>query len=99
MLRTSLIAAAFAFTLGGCVTAASTPTQVAAAENTQPAPEPGSPEEVICEKSLKTGSRFPTERCLTRATWEKQRQDSKDAVAGQQRRALNGCIGAGCSGG
>lgn len=98
MLRTSLIAAAFAFTLGGCVSATA-PTQVAAAENTQPAPEPGSPEEVICEKSLKTGSRFPTERCLTRATWEKQRQEAKDAVAGSQRNALSGCIGGGCGGG
>jgi len=98
MLRTSLIVAAFAFTLGGCVSAA-TPTQVASAETAAPAAEPGNPEEVICEKRHKTGSRFPTELCLTRATWEKQRQESKDAVAGQQRRALNGCIGAGCGGG
>ena len=98
MLRTSLIAAAFAFTLGGCVSTTA-PTQVASVEATAPTPEPGSPEEVICEKRHKTGSRFPTELCMTRATWEKQRQEAKDAVAGSQRNALNGCIGGGCGGG
>ena len=97
MLRTSLIAAAFAFTLGGCVSTATAPTQVAKVETAKAAP--GSPEEEICEKSHKTGSRFPQELCMTRAMWEKRAEEAREGVAGTQRNGLKSCIGAGCGGG
>ena len=89
MLRTSLIAAAFALTLAGCASTAAAPTQVAEAETTKAAP--GSPEEEICEKSHKTGSRFPQELCMTRAMWEKRREEAKEGVSGTQRNALRSC--------
>lgn len=61
----------------------------------------GDPEEVICERKNVTGSRFPQKVCMTRAMWEDQRQQGKEAVDGVNRSALGSCVpgaGGGCGG-
>lgn len=76
--------------------------QQTAAANTQTADSSNGldPNEEICKRVHVTGSRFPSEVCMTRAQWDSERDQGKGAVDSIQRGTLRSCAaGAGCAGG
>ncbi len=85
--------------LSACATTSETASAPAAiapttvAENTADETDELDPNEEVCRRQQRTGSRFHTRICMTRAEWAQMQQDSQDSTRAMQREvAPDDCV-------